>query len=37
MMRDCENCWIPYDTERKDANAHFCPKCIGDEPEVSNG
>lgn len=38
MIRFCENCLQSYDTERRDANDYFCPKCMGNEiMGVENG
>lgn len=37
MIKGCENCWESYDTERRDANEYFCPKCMGMEVGVENG
>jgi|TARA_Y100000296_G_scaffold45780_1_gene52481 Zn finger protein HypA/HybF involved in hydrogenase expression len=33
MIRYCENCYVPYDTERN-GNEYFCPKCMGQQVEV---
>ncbi|KKN27761.1 hypothetical protein LCGC14_0861110 [marine sediment metagenome] len=36
MIKQCENCWESYDTERKGAGEWFCPKCLGIEMGVEN-
>lgn len=37
MIKACDNCWATYDTERRDANEFYCPKCNGRIRRVENG
>ena len=36
MIRYCENCWENFDNEGERSNEFFCPKCMGNIPEVEN-
>ncbi|KKN59053.1 hypothetical protein LCGC14_0546080 [marine sediment metagenome] len=37
MIRQCENCWESYDTEKKGANEFHCSKCNKKKGEEENG